>query len=84
MSHDRVDGDDFAMTHEFMSLMLGVRRAGVTVAARSLQMAGLIRYEQGRIQVLDRAGLEAAACECHGRVQGEYTRALGAHSIRKP
>jgi CRP-like cAMP-binding protein len=66
MSHDRVDGDEFPMTHEFMSMMLGMRRAGVTVAAGALQKAGLIRYRAGRIIITDRPGLEAATCECYG------------------
>lgn len=77
MSHDRVDGDEYAMTHEFMSLMLGVRRAGVTVAASALQKAGMIRYEQGWITMLDRTGLEASACDCYSKVQSEFRRVLG-------
>jgi CRP-like cAMP-binding protein len=81
MSHDRVDGDEFPMTHEFLSMMLGVRRAGVTVAAGSLQKAGLIRYEQGRIQVMDRPGLENAACECHRVVTHEFRRVLGKPAV---
>jgi CRP-like cAMP-binding protein len=77
MAHDRADRDDFAMTHDFLSMMLGVRRAGVTVAAGALQRAGTIKYEQGRIWVTDRPGLEAAACECHGIVRQEFSRLLG-------
>jgi CRP-like cAMP-binding protein len=77
MAHDRTDGDEFAMTHEFLSMMLGVRRAGVTVAAGALQKAGYVHYEQGRVQVTDRAGLEAAACECHFIVRREFERLLG-------
>lgn len=78
MAHDRSVGDEFPMTHEFMSLMLGVRRAGVTVAAGVLQRAGYIHYEQGRIRISDRPGLESAACECHGIVKREFDRLLGA------
>ena len=78
MAHDRFVGDEFPMTHEFMSLMLGVRRAGVTVAAGSLQRAGYIHYEQGRIRIADRPGLESAACECYGIVKREFDRLLGA------
>jgi CRP-like cAMP-binding protein len=77
MAHDRTDGDTFPMTHEFLSMMLGVRRAGVTVAAGGLQKAGYIRYEQGRITIADRQGLEAVACECHSIVRREFERLLG-------
>jgi CRP-like cAMP-binding protein len=78
MAHDRADGDEFAMTHEFMAMMLGVRRAGVSVAAAVLQKAGVIGYAHGRVMVLDRAGLEAASCECHGAVARQFERLLGA------
>jgi len=77
MAHDRSEGDEFPMTHEFLSLMLGVRRAGVTVAAGALQKAGLIRYGNGRMAIADRPGLEAAACDCHGTVRREFERLLG-------
>jgi CRP-like cAMP-binding protein len=73
-AHDRADGDTFPMTHEVLSLMLGVRRAGVTVAAGVLQKAGLIRYSPGRVTISDRVGLEAASCECYGAVQGVFKR----------
>ncbi len=76
ITHDRVDGDTFGLTHEFLAVMLGVRRAGVSVAAEALQGAGLIRYTRGRITVLDRAGLEAAACECYAAVRAESERLL--------
>ena len=65
MSHDRVGRDKFVMTQEFMGEMLGVRRQSVAVVAGTLQAAGLIRYSRGMIEVLDRAGLEAASCECY-------------------
>ena len=77
MASDRTEGDEFAMTHEFLSMMLAVRRAGVTVAAGSLQKSGFIRYDQGRIRITDRRGLEAAACECHAIVRREYERLMG-------
>jgi CRP-like cAMP-binding protein len=66
MAHDRAEGDEFPMTHEFLAMMLGVRRAGITVAAGQLQKAQFIRYERGRIEVTDRPGLESVACECYG------------------
>ena len=77
MASDRTEGDEFAMTHEFLSMMLAVRRAGVTVAAGALQKAGFIRYEQGRIRITDRRGLEGAACECHAIVRREFERLMG-------
>ena len=77
MTHDRVGRDDFPLTHDFLALMLGVRRASVTEVAGRLQQAGLIRYRLGRLRVLDRAGLEAASCECYGVIKQEYDRLLG-------
>jgi Mn-dependent DtxR family transcriptional regulator len=64
------------MTQELIANMLGVRREGVTEAARSLQKAGLIRYARGRITVLDRPGLEQRTCECYAVVKKEYDRLL--------
>ena len=69
-THDRVGSDQFLLTQEFLAQMLGVRRSGVSAAAGSLQKAGLIRYARGRITVLDRPGLESAACECYGVING--------------
>jgi CRP-like cAMP-binding protein len=77
MAHDRLENDEFPMTHEFLSMMLGVRRAGVTVAAGMLQKAGFISYDRGRVRITDKPGLEAAACECHGIVRREFERLLG-------
>jgi CRP-like cAMP-binding protein len=77
LTHDRVGRDDFPLTHEFLALMLGVRRASVTEVAGRLQRAGLIRYRLGVIEVLDRVGLEAASCECYGVIKQEYDRLLG-------
>ncbi len=63
---DETEVDDLPITHEFLALLLGVHRQTVTLAAGSLQRTGLIRYGRGHITVLDRAGLEAATCECYG------------------
>ena len=77
MTHDRVNGDKFAITHEFLSKMLGVRRAGVSVAAGILQRAGLIKYSHGRVTIIDREGLEGISCECYRIVREEFDRLLG-------
>jgi CRP-like cAMP-binding protein len=77
LSHDRLDSDELTMTQELIANMLGVRREGVTVAAGRLQAAGLIQYHRGHITILDRAGLEARACECYQVVRDEFKRLLG-------
>jgi CRP-like cAMP-binding protein len=74
MSHDRVGRDEFPMTQEFMGELLGVRRQTVTVAAGTLQEAGLITFRRGTIRVVDRALLEEAACEYYGLMRGLYDR----------
>jgi CRP-like cAMP-binding protein len=65
MTHDRLRSNEFRLTQEFLSHMLGVRREGVTQAARALQRRNLISYVRGRITILDRAGLEAGSCGCY-------------------
>ena len=77
MTHDRVEGDEFPMTHEFLAQMLGVRRASVTTVLTPLQKAGLIRSRRGKISVVDRERLEENSCECYRTVQQEYIRLLG-------
>jgi CRP-like cAMP-binding protein len=77
LTHDRVGGTEFLLTQEFLGQMLGVRRASVTEVAGRLQQAGLIRYRRGIIHALDRAGLEAASCECYNIIKQEYDRLLG-------
>ncbi len=84
IAHDRAGADAFTMTHEFMSLMLGVRRPGVTIAAGMLQKAGFIRYARGRMAIVDRPGLEAASCECYHTVRHEFARLLGPGPARPP
>ncbi len=81
MIHDRVEGDELLLTQEFLSYMLGVRRAGVTEACGTLMRAGLIRYRHGRITVTDRAGLEAASCECFQVAVDAYDELLGASLV---
>jgi CRP-like cAMP-binding protein len=76
MSHDRAGQSTIALTQEFLGQMLGVRRASVSVVAGALQKRGLIRYSRGVIEVLDRAALEEAACECYGVVRDEMERLL--------
>jgi CRP-like cAMP-binding protein len=73
---DRIDSNTVALTQEFLADMLGVQRTTVTVVARALQAAGLIRYRRGVVDILDRAGLEAIACECYGAVRRNYERLL--------
>jgi len=76
MSQDRAHSDSFRVTHEFLATMLGVRREGITAAASALQRKGLIEYRRGNLKVLNRAGLEAAACGCYAVEQEAYTALL--------
>src|SRR5712691_5648929 len=84
MTHDRVlPSDTVLLAHEFLAMMLGVRRAGVSVAAGVLQRAGLIRYHRGRVTILDRQGLEERACECYAVTKAEFDRLLGSAGPRR-
>lgn len=76
MMHDRIHADDFQVTHEFLAYMLGVRRVGITSAAGSLQREGLIEYKRGKLIVLNRRGLEAAACGCYAADKRSYAARL--------
>jgi CRP-like cAMP-binding protein len=78
MSHDRVHSPYFPLTHEALATMLGVRRAGVSVAAAALQSAGYLSYKRGRFHVIDPQGLETAACECYRVTRLLYDRATRA------
>lgn len=71
-THDRIGGDEFHLTQEFLSNMLGVRREGVSKAAGTLQQKRLISYNRGALTILNRAGLEAVACQCYGIIKEEY------------
>jgi CRP-like cAMP-binding protein len=77
MMHDRVDGDEFPLTQEFLGQMLGVRRPAVSVAGSALQGEGRIKYTRGTITVCDRDGLEKAACECYARIRDEFAHNFG-------
>jgi CRP-like cAMP-binding protein len=77
MTQDRAHADRFTVTHEFLACMLGVRRVGVTQAAGALQRRGLIAYHRGQVDVVDRAGLEAAACSCYAADRQAYHEQLG-------
>jgi CRP-like cAMP-binding protein len=77
MTHDRVGRDRFDLTHDFLAFMLGVRRASVTVAAGTLQQAGMIRYSRGKVAILDRSRLEEASCECYRIVRSRFEQLLG-------
>jgi CRP-like cAMP-binding protein len=76
LMHDRVATDELRVTHEFLALMLGVRRPTVSIVAGTLQHAGLISYKRGAVRILDRAGLEKAACECYAAMRAFHSHAL--------
>jgi CRP-like cAMP-binding protein len=76
MTHDRVEGDTFELTQEFLAMMVGVGRQAVNEAAQDLQDARLIAYSRGRISMLDRSGLEAASCDCYEVIRSEFDRLL--------
>ncbi|HEV7521661.1 MAG TPA: Crp/Fnr family transcriptional regulator [Candidatus Angelobacter sp.] len=82
MCHDRMDSDNFSITHEFLGHMLGTPRTTVTLAAGILQKAGFVDYTRGRMHIRDRQALEKAACECYGTISKEFQR-LGVSAIRQ-
>jgi len=77
MSHDRAISDELLLTQEFIGVMLGTRRAGITEAAGRLQSNGMIKYSRGHITILDRKKLESTSCECYQIVKNEFDRLLG-------
>ncbi len=74
IAHDSARADTFSLTHEFLAMMLGVQRAGVSITANVLQKAGLIRYKHGQVTITNRSGLEDAACECYGTMRLEFEK----------
>ncbi len=76
-----LDGNEFPITHEFLAFMLGVRRPGVTTTVHILEGAGMIRARRSRIQILDRAKLEAAAGDSYGGAEAEYQRLIGPGAV---
>jgi CRP-like cAMP-binding protein len=78
-AHDRSGVPELSLTQDLIAIMLGVRRSTVSVAAGTLQKAGVIRYQHGRITIINREGLEDASCECYESVAGEYRRLFGEH-----
>jgi CRP-like cAMP-binding protein len=83
-THDRMHEEDYTLSHEFLAIMLGVQRPTVSVVAATLQKAGLISYTHGRVTVMDRKGLEAAACECYGLVRAHFDRLPGSSARVSP
>jgi CRP-like cAMP-binding protein len=77
-TRERVNASEFPLSHELLSLALGARRTGVTLAMRSLEDGQLIRWRHGRVEIIDVDGLEGASCECHGVVRAEYARLVPA------
>ncbi|MEH2080202.1 MAG: Crp/Fnr family transcriptional regulator [Nostoc sp.] len=73
---DRLESEEFLLTQEFIAQMLGVRRSGVTVAAKTLSRTGMIRYQRSHISILKREALKATSCECYQVIQGEFARLL--------
>jgi CRP-like cAMP-binding protein len=77
MTYDRMQSEEFLLTHEFLAMMLGVRRPGVTEAAIGLKRDGLIRYNHGCVTILHVEALKKRSCECYGISKSEFDRLLG-------
>lgn len=77
MTRDRMHADEFMLTQEFLAMMLGVQRPGVSIAAAGLQRAGLLTYKRGNVTILDGPGLKKLSCECYGVSKREFDRLLG-------
>ena len=76
MMHDRAETEELSYTHEFLAHMLGADRKSVTLAAQAMQANDLIGYQRGKIQIVDRQGLEKASCECYAMVQRRFDEFL--------
>jgi CRP-like cAMP-binding protein len=81
MTRDRMPSDEFLLTHEFLGMMLGVQRPGVSLVMKALQTAGAIHYERGRVKILNRRALNDRVCECYEVSKREFDRLLDATSI---
>ena len=81
MTHDRMQSDEFLLTQEFLAMMLGVQRTGVTAAAGALQRSGLINYKRGNVTIIDRRSLIRRSCECYAVSKKEFDRLLGDQKV---
>jgi CRP-like cAMP-binding protein len=84
MTHDRLGADEFNMTHEMLSMMLGVRRPTVTLVLAQLAKAGMISQVRGRLRIVDRQALESASCECYRTVKNIFDRVLPSRAPQPP
>jgi CRP-like cAMP-binding protein len=84
MTHDRIAQDEFSLTHEFLAVMLGVRRPTVTLVMAELARAGIVSHVRGHVRIVDRAGLEGASCECYRNVRAVFDRLLPAAAGERP
>lgn len=84
LCHDRVGGDTFPLTQEYLAQMLGARRPSVNIVAATFQERGLMRYSRGRVTIVDRAGLERVSCGCYRVIRDEYDRLFVAAGARRP
>lgn len=83
IAHDSALADNFSLTHEFLAMMLGVRRTGVSIVAHLLKKAGLVNYSRGRVTILNRRGLEEAACECYSSTRAQLDELFVAKGQRR-
>jgi len=81
MTHDRMQSDEFLLTQEFLAMMLGVQRTGVTAAAGALQRSGLINYKRGNVTIIERRSLIRRSCECYSVSKKEFDRLLGDQEV---